>query len=146
MVMQLCYGWLGNNSRWLYCRKTKQSWRASGHNTYPSRLGFSYDWENTTATSIFNPSVVEVSTAGFLPQEASLSVQPMVEVKHSRFYCYDSESGNSDKSICSSGLFFPRLLPGVVPARGEDPEARWRFSYAFVQFLYFTRCPSLSAG
>jgi hypothetical protein len=29
-------------------------------------------------------------------------VQLAVEVKHSRFYCYGSESGDSDKSICSS--------------------------------------------
>ena len=60
---------------------------------------------NTIAASTVNPSVVEVSTAGFLHQEASLSVQPAVEVKHSRFYCYDSESGDSDKSICSSELY-----------------------------------------
>ena len=46
--------------------------------------------------------MVEVLTASFLPQEASLSVQPAVEVKHSRFYCYGSESDDSDKSICSS--------------------------------------------
>jgi hypothetical protein len=38
-----------------------------GAATNPSRLGFSYDEENTTTASIVNPSVVEVSTAGFLP-------------------------------------------------------------------------------
>ena len=58
--------------------------------------------KNTTAASIINPWVVEVSTASFLHQEASLSVQPTVEVKHGRFYCYGSESGDSDKSICSN--------------------------------------------
>jgi hypothetical protein len=67
-----------------------------------SRLGFSCDGENTIATSTVNPLVIEVLNVGFLHQEASLSVQPAVEVKHSCFYCYGSESDNSDKSICSS--------------------------------------------
>jgi hypothetical protein len=44
----------------------------------PVGLVFSYDG-NTIAASI-NLWVVEVSTAGFLPYEASLLVQPTVEV------------------------------------------------------------------
>ena len=52
----------------------------------------------------------------------------------------------SDVRESSARWFFPRLLPGVVPTRGEDPEAWWMFSYAFVRLLRFTRCPSLSAG
>jgi hypothetical protein len=64
--------------------------------------------------SIVNPSVVEVLTAGFLPQEASLSVQPTVEVKHSHFYCYGSESGDSDKSICNSEVSESQHSPLVL--------------------------------
>ena len=67
-----------------------------------SQLGFSCDEENTTTASTVKPSVVEISTTSFLHQEASLSVQPAVEVKHSRFYCYGSESDDSDKLIYSS--------------------------------------------
>jgi hypothetical protein len=61
--------------------------------------------------------VVEDSTAGFLQQKASLSVQPVVEVKHSRFYCYGSKSGDSDKSICSSvkDKQIPRHKDGTKP-------------------------------
>jgi len=69
----------------------------------PVGLAFHMTEKNTTIASIVNPSVVEDSTADFLPQEDSLSVQPAVEVKHSRFYCYNSESGDSDKSIYNSG-------------------------------------------
>jgi hypothetical protein len=36
-------------------------------NTYLSRLGFSYDGENTIVASIVNPWVVEVLTTSFLP-------------------------------------------------------------------------------
>jgi hypothetical protein len=47
--------------------------------------------------------MVEVSTIGFLSQEASLLVQSAVEALHNRFYCYDSESSDNDKVIYSSG-------------------------------------------
>ena len=121
MVMQLCCGQLGNNSRLLYNWKTKQSWRAGGQNTYPSQLGFSYDWKNTTAASIVNPSVIEVSTTSFLPQEALLSVQPAVDVKYSHFYCYSSESDDSDKSICSSETIRWKLFSFSLTKRAR----RW---------------------
>ena len=58
--------------------------------------------------------MVEVLAAGFLHQEASLLVQPVVEVKHSRFYCYGSESGDSDKSICSSVTEGEALLDRIL--------------------------------
>ena len=65
--------------------------------------------------------MVEVSTVGFLHQEASLSVQPVVKVKHSRFYCYGSESGDIDKSICSSAYCVSVMIKNI------DSKFIWRF-------------------
>ena len=40
----------------------------------------------TTAASMVQPSVLQVSCAGLIPFQASLSIQPTVEVSHRGFY------------------------------------------------------------
>ena len=39
----------------------------------------------TTAASMVQPSVLQVSCAGLIPFQASLSIQPLVQVSHHRF-------------------------------------------------------------
>ena len=48
--------------------------------------------------------VYDGSPAGLIPFQASLSIQPMVEVINRRFYLYGSESDDSGISICSSHI------------------------------------------
>ena len=65
--------------------------------------------------------MIEVSTTSFLPREASLSVQLVVDVKYSHFYCYGSESDDSDKSICSSETIRWKLFSFSLTKRAS----RW---------------------
>jgi hypothetical protein len=64
----------------------------------------------STAALMVQPSVLEVSPTGLIPLQASLSIQPMVEVTHRRFYLYGSESGNN----VSQSLVVLHRLPYTI--------------------------------